>query len=170
MIPNKIIGSMFVGAAVGGSQTLLLRQYVDTPMATNYLSTNPSSGSTGPFLMKQLKGFGSPSAIAGIVAGGVATGIGVYGAMKGRGMLGNDTLNAGLISYGSSALFGGILSGAFPTQAWANAVAVDPSVPFKPAVPQNTQNKGVVIRPVSKPVVPVSVPVSAPTASTSRVY
>ncbi|MEM3862281.1 MAG: hypothetical protein QW203_07365 [Thermoplasmatales archaeon] len=150
MIPNNIIGSIFLGSAIGAIQTPLLREYADTPMAKNYLA-NPSS--SPPFLKKQLKGFGSPSAVIGIATGVVAGGIGVYGAMRGR-IIRNDAINAGLIGYGSAALFGGILSGAFPTQAWQNAVAADPANPvvsaprsvpkpsgkviIKPAIPQQS--------------------------------
>ncbi|MEM3861754.1 MAG: hypothetical protein QW203_04660 [Thermoplasmatales archaeon] len=156
MIPNNIIGSIFLGSAIGAIQTPLLREYADTPMAKNYLA-NPSSTSP-PFLKTQLKGFGSPSAVIGIATGVVAGGIGIYGAMRGR-IIRSDAINAGLIGYGSAALFGGILSGAFPTQAWANAVAADPANPVVSA-PRVPKPSGKVI---IKPAIPQQPVASVPT-------
>lgn len=125
MIPKRIVLASATGSAIGAVQTPLLRQYADTPMANNFLK-----GTSGaPFLMKPLGGFGSPSAIGGIAAGAVTLGVGLYGALKGR-LVRSDTANAGLISYGSTSLFGGILSGAFPTSAWSNGVAKDPAIPL----------------------------------------
>ena len=125
MIPKRVVLATATGAAVGSIQTPLLRQYADTPMANSFLK-----GTTGaPLLMKPLGGFGSPSALGGIAAGAVTLGVGIYGALRGK-LVRNDSVNAGLISYGSTSLFGGVMSGAFPTAAWANGVAKDPAIPL----------------------------------------
>lgn len=129
MISKKILGSSAGGMVLGVSQTALLREFVDKPMAKSYLATNPTSTSPAPFLMKQLKNFGSPSAVIGIASGAIATGIGTYGSLKGRPM-DNNSANIGLTSYGISALTTGVYSGIFPTVEWSAGVATDPSNPI----------------------------------------
>jgi len=113
------------GAVLGAVQTELLRQYVDISLANGFLKN--TSGSP-PLLMKQLKGFGSASALAGIAGGivGLAIGLGIM--LKGM-ILRSVTLGAALVGYGSTALFTGLLSGAFPTTAWSAATSADPRNP-----------------------------------------
>ena len=57
----KIAVSATAGATIGAVQTALLRQYADKSMADNFLK---NTSGTPPLLMKQLKGFGSLSALA----------------------------------------------------------------------------------------------------------
>ncbi len=113
------------GATIGAIQTILLRQYADNSMANAFLKN--TSGSP-PLLMKQLKGFGSLSALAGIAGGiiGLAIGLGIM--LKGM-VTRSVTVGAALVGYGSAALFTGILSGVFPTTAWSAATAADPNNP-----------------------------------------
>lgn len=113
------------GGVIGGVQTMLLREYMDIPMATNYMS---SKNAKPPFLKAQLKGFGSPSSVLGWGIGTPAAIIGGIGLFKGRG-LSHPYVAAGLFEYGVSAAGTGILSGALPTAAWKNAVAADPANP-----------------------------------------
>ena len=121
----KVAGAATVGATIGAVQTILLRQYGDISMANGFLK---NTSGTPPLLMKQLKGFGSPSALAGIVGGivGLALGLGIM--LKGM-VSRSVTLGAALVGYGSTALFTGILSGVFPTTAWSAATSADPSNP-----------------------------------------
>lgn len=118
-----------VGAALGVSQTMLLREFVDNDLANTFI-TGASSGATPPLLMKQFKGFGSASALAGIIGGGVATIVGGYSAYSGRWIRGRAT-RTGILGYGGGALASGIISGALPTPAWKNGIAVDPSNPVR---------------------------------------
>lgn len=113
------------GAVIGAVQTALLREFADNSMAQAFLKN--TSGSP-PLLMKQLKGFGSLSALAGIAGGiiGLVVGLGIL--MKGM-MRGSATVGAVLVGYGSTALFTGILSGVYPTTAWQAATAADPNNP-----------------------------------------
>ncbi|MCL5732875.1 MAG: hypothetical protein M1285_05705, partial [Candidatus Thermoplasmatota archaeon] len=122
----KVAGAATVGATIGAVQTILLRQYGDISMANGFLK---NTSGTPPLLMKQLKGFGSPSALAGIVGGivGLALGLGIM--LKGM-VSRSVTLGAALVGYGSTALFTGILSGVFPTTAWSAATTADPNNPI----------------------------------------
>ena len=121
----KVAGAATVGATIGAVQTILLRQYGDISMANGFLK---NTSGTPPLLMKQLKGFGSPSALAGIVGGivGLALGLGIM--LKGM-VSRSVTVGAALVGYGSAALFTGILSGVFPTTAWSAATSADPNNP-----------------------------------------
>jgi hypothetical protein len=130
----KVAGAATVGATIGAVQTILLRQYGDISMANGFLK---NTSGTPPLLMKQLKGFGSPSALAGIVGGivGLALGLGIM--LKGM-VSRSVTLGAALVGYGSTALFTGILSGVFPTTAWSAATSADPNNPIgSPSVRRN---------------------------------
>ena len=122
----KVAGAATVGATIGAVQTILLRQYGDISMANGFLK---NTSGTPPLLMKQLKGFGSPSALAGIVGGivGLALGLGIM--LKGM-VSRSVTVGAALVGYGSAALFTGILSGVFPTTAWSAATSADPNNPI----------------------------------------
>ena len=113
------------GATIGAVQTILLRQYVDNSMANSFLK---NTSGTPPLLMKQLKGFGSVSALVGIAGGivGLALGLGIL--LKGM-VSRSVTVGAALVGYGSTALFTGILSGVFPTTAWSSATLADPNNP-----------------------------------------
>ena len=113
------------GATIGAIQTVLLREYVDTSMANGFLK---NTSGTPPLLMKQLKGFGSASALVGIAGGiiGLAVGLGIL--LKGM-VSRSVTVGAALVGYGSTALFTGILSGVFPTTAWSSATLADPNNP-----------------------------------------
>lgn len=128
MISKKIIGITAGSVIVGASQTALLREYVDKPMAKSFLSSNPASGTPGPFLMKTLGNFGSPSAFIGLVSGGAAAAIGTYGAIRDK-PIRDNAVNLGLVSYGVTAASTGFYSGMFPTTEWSSAVATDPSNP-----------------------------------------
>lgn len=141
MTYQKVAWGGIVGGLVGSIQTALLREYADNSMATGFLK---NTSGTPPFLMKQLKGFGSPSAFIGIVAGAVALVVGLAGMLK-RKIIHHDGLAAGLTGYGVTALTTGLISGALPTPQWQAATAADPNNPINiPAVqrtasPQNLQ-------------------------------
>ena len=119
---NIVTISIIGGAGTGSAQTPLIRQFVDNKMATTYLA-NPSG--TPPWLMKPLKGFGSPSATLGLGLGGAAVAYSAYGMSKGH----RPAYVYGALSYAVPALVGGVLSGAFPTSQWEAAVAADPARP-----------------------------------------
>ena len=108
------------GAAIGTAQTPLLRNYVDDKLATAFVA-NPSA--TPPLLMKQLKGFGSASALVGIGAGAAALAGSLYTMKKGA----SPGISEGLLAYGATALTGGVISGALPTTAWSAGIAADPA-------------------------------------------
>ena len=130
----KVAGAATIGATIGAVQTILLRQYGDISMANGFLK---NTSGTPPLLMKQLKGFGSPSALVGIFGGivGLALGLGIM--LKGM-VSRSVTLGAALVGYGSTALFTGILSGVFPTTAWSAATSADPNNPIgSPSVRRN---------------------------------
>ena len=76
-------------------------------------------------LMKQLKGFGSLSALVGIGAGVGGLAAGYFVGRRGRYM----GVSEALYAYGAASLGGGIVSGALPTSQWAAAVAADPARP-----------------------------------------
>ena len=116
---NRVTISIIGGAAIGTAQTPLLRNYVDDKMAAAYVA-NPSGSK--PWLLGQLKGFGSPSATLGLGLGGAAAAYSVYGMKKGQ----RPEYVYGALSYGVPAIVGGALSGLFPTTQWQAAVAADP--------------------------------------------
>jgi hypothetical protein len=122
----RVSGAATAGATIGAVQTVLLRQFADNSMATGFLKN--TSGSP-PLLMKQLKGFGSLSALVGIAGGIVGLVVGLSVMLKGM-ISRSVTLGAALLGYGSTALFTGILSGVFPTTAWQAATSADPNNPI----------------------------------------
>lgn len=136
MVQGKVLAAETLGAVLGPTQVFLLRELVDSPMALAFVKAKAAGQSpTPPFLMAQLKGFGSPSVIISVVTGAVFEGLGAYGAYKskhgfGGGILANEAVNAGFMTYGGSVLASAILSGIFPQQNWAAAVAVDPGNPI----------------------------------------
>lgn len=87
------------GAAVGALQTPLLREYLDPKY---------------PALIPQLGKFGTPSAVAGIVGGGIALAAALYANAK-RKL--SDVQISALETYGTVALVGGVLSGLYPAVA-----------------------------------------------------
>lgn len=87
---------IMVGAAIGSTQTFILKVYVDEQIGT---------------IIPGIGGFGTPSSVAGWAAGGVATVLGLLGKMGKGPLRGNATDFA--LSYGVPALIGGILSGYF---------------------------------------------------------
>lgn len=82
------VSGIAVGTALGTAQTFILREYADKKYPDKRVES--------------LRGFGTPSAISGIVLGGLGV---AAGATTGR---------AGPISYGVCSLVGGILSAIFP--------------------------------------------------------
>ena len=115
-----------VGAAVGLTQEVLLREMVDAPLANGFLS---GSSTSPPFLMKQLGNWGSPSVIGGFIGGGIGLGLGIEGLARGR-IVKHANVSSALLGYGTTAAAGAIFNGVFPSVAWANAVAKDPSTPL----------------------------------------
>ncbi len=97
---TKVLAAGAVGAGIGAAQTPLLRQYVD---------------SNNPTLVESLGGFGSPSALAGIIGGIAGLVIGAVGKSRKNGVQRySDSVVMGATDYGITALVGGALSGAFP--------------------------------------------------------
>ena len=121
----KIAGAATAGAVAGAVQTALLREFADNTMAKGFLK---NTSATPPLLMKQLQGFGSPSALAGIIGGAVSLILGLASMLKSM-VTRNMAIGAALVGYGSTALFTGVLSGAFPTTAWQAATSADPNNP-----------------------------------------
>ena len=97
---KKTIAVMTAGSGVGLTQTFILREYVDKEYGL-------IPGLEG------LGGFGTYSAIGGIVSGGITTALGLVSVLTKK-ITRNETIQIGLISYGIPALSGGILSGIFP--------------------------------------------------------
>ena len=96
---TKVLAAGAIGAGVGVAQTFLLRDFVDK----KYPLTNVPS----------LKGFGTPSALAGIIGGGLALAVGAYGASKGKDGRQRlaDVYVEPAIDYGAAAFVGGLMSG-----------------------------------------------------------
>lgn len=142
---NIAVGAA-AGGLVGAVQTVLLRQFADIPMATAFLKN--TSGSP-PLLMKQLKGFGSVSALAGMIGGAVGLIIGLAGMLKGK-IIRSRGGAAALTAYGLTALTSGLLSGAFPATAWSAGIAADPNNPVAaPSIVRiqpGTNNSGQIVR------------------------
>jgi hypothetical protein len=115
-----------LGSAIGPIQTFLLREYVDTPMANNFLS---GQSSISPVLIKPLKGFSTPSALFGIASGLIGLGIGLYSAKTGK-IFRTFNEQLGVLTYGASSLVSGIMSGMYPTTSVQNAIAKDPDNPI----------------------------------------
>ena len=100
MIEKKSIAVMTAGAGAGLAQTFILREYVDKEYGL-------IPGLEG------LGGFGSYSAMTGLISGGLTTALGLVSVLTGK-ITTNETIQIGLIGYGIPALSGGILSGIFP--------------------------------------------------------
>lgn len=100
MVEKKSIAVMTAGSGVGIAQTFILREYVDKKYGQ-------IPGLEG------LKGFGTYSALGGIISGGITTGLGLVSVLTGK-ITRNEMIQMGLIGYGIPALSGGILSGLFP--------------------------------------------------------
>ncbi|MGC8580587.1 MAG: hypothetical protein ACP5MB_11115 [bacterium] len=115
-----------LGSAVGPIQTFLLREFVDTPMANNFLS---GQSTMSPVLIKPLKGFSTPSALAGIASGIIGLGLGLYAAKTGK-IFRTFNEQLGVLTYGASSLASGVMSGIYPTTSVQNAIAKDPDNPI----------------------------------------
>lgn len=100
MLKKKTIAVLTAGAGAGIAQTFVLREYVD-----KVYGKIPGLDALG--------GFGTYSAMAGIVGGGITTALGLVSVLTGK-ITRNETIQIGLIGYGIPALSGGILSGVFP--------------------------------------------------------
>ena len=91
---------MTAGAGAGVAQTFILREYVDKVQG-------PIPG------LEVLGGFGTYSALGGLVAGGVTTVAGLISVLTGK-ITRSEAVQLGLLGYGIPALGGGVLSGLFP--------------------------------------------------------
>jgi hypothetical protein len=140
-----------VGAALGPAQTFLLREYVDTPMANDFLNGKTT---TYPFV-KPLKGFGTPSALAGIVGGIIGLSLGYVGAKKGK-IIKTFNGQLAMITYGASALTSGLLSGIYPTSAASTAIARDPDNPIFTASSSNRGSLVITQPPMTAPTIPTT--------------
>ena len=100
MLEKKTIAVMTAGAGAGIAQTFILREYVD-----KQYGLIPG--------LEGLGGFGTYSAMGGLIAGGVTTALGLVSVLTGK-ITTNETIQIGLIGYGIPALSGGILSAVFP--------------------------------------------------------
>ena len=100
MVSKKSMAVVVAGSGAGLAQTFILREYVDKTYGL-------IPGLEG------LGGFGTYSAIGGIISGGVTTALGLVSILT-RKITTNETIQLGLIGYGIPALSGGILSGLFP--------------------------------------------------------
>ena len=108
---TKVIAAGAIGAGVGVLQTVALREFVDK----KYPLTNVAS----------LKGWGTPSALAGMIGGVLGLGVGAYGAGKGKDGRQRlaDVYVEPAIDYGAAAFVGGLLSGWKPAVTEADCVA-----------------------------------------------
>lgn len=103
MVEQKSIGVAIGLAAVGSSQTYILREYVDK-------TYGKIPGLEG------LGGFGTYSAMGGIISGGITTALGLVSVLwKGK-ITTNETVQLGLLGYGIPALSSGVMSGLFPVK------------------------------------------------------
>lgn len=129
-----------VGGLTGATQEILLREMVDPAVANPFLT---GKSSTPPFGMKTLGNWSAPSVLAGFGTGAVGIGLGVEGLMRGR-ILKSPSASGFALGYGSTAALGAVLNGVFPSAAWANAVAKDPSNPVstKVRITPRTSNQG----------------------------
>lgn len=120
------VSASVVGSVIGATQEVLLRELADVPMANSYLSgavTKP------PFLMAQMGSFGSPSVVTGLITGVAGVALGLDGLYKGH-VIKSSAVASGVLGYGATSLGGAVLNGIYPSTAWANAVAKDPSNPI----------------------------------------
>lgn len=108
---TKVVAAGAIGAGVGALQTPLIREFVDR----KYPVTNiPSLG-----------GFGYPSALIGLIGGGLGLGVGAIGMGKGKDGRQRlaDVYVEPAIDYGITALVTGIFSGLYPAVTEADCVA-----------------------------------------------
>ena len=130
MIQGRIIAAETVGAVLGPTNILLMRELIDSPVALAYLKAKAAGQTVSPpFLMQSLKGFGSPSVLIGIAEGAITEILGILGAMKNKPFI-SPAVNSALLTFGGSTLATAIIGGIFPQQNWASAVAVDPGNPI----------------------------------------
>ena len=108
---TKVMAAGAIGAGVGVLQTVALREFVDK----KYPLTN----------VEALKGWGTPSALAGIIGGALGLAVGAYGAGKGKDGRQRlaDVYVEPAIDYGAAAFVGGVLSGWKPAVTEADCVA-----------------------------------------------
>lgn len=108
---TKVIAAGIIGAGAGVAQTFILREKVDRVYPTKNI---PS-----------LKGFGTISALAGLIGGTTGIAVGAIGASKdktGRQRLPDEYIEAA-IDYGVVAGLGGVFSGIFPAVTEADCIA-----------------------------------------------
>lgn len=108
---TKVTVAGAIGAGVGALQTPVFREFVDKKYPTINIPA--------------LKGFGTPSALSGMIGGGAGLAVGAIGMSKGkdgRQRL-SDIYVAPAIDYGIVALISGILSGLYPAVTEADCVA-----------------------------------------------
>jgi len=102
MVEKKTVGILVTSLGVGSAQTYILREYVD-----KVHGKIPG--------LEGLGGFGTYSAMGGIIAGGITTVAGLVSFLTKK-ITKNVNIQMGLIGYGIPALSGGILSGVFPVE------------------------------------------------------
>jgi len=100
MVEKKSIAVLTAASGASIAQTFILREYVDK-------TYGPIPG------LEVLGGFGTYSALGGLVGGGIATAAGLVSVLTGK-ITTNETIQLGLLGYGIPALTGGVLSGVFP--------------------------------------------------------
>lgn len=108
---TKVVAAGAFGAGAGALQTPILREFVDK----KYPLTNIPS----------LKGFGTPSALIGIVGGALGLAVGAVGISRGKDGRQRlaDVYVEPAIDYGITALATGILSGLYPAVTQADCAA-----------------------------------------------
>lgn len=108
---TKVVAAGAIGAGVGALQTPVIREFVDR----KYPTTNIPS----------LKGFGYPSALIGVIGGGLGLTVGAIGMSKGKDGRQRlaDVYVEPAIDYGIVALVSGIFSGLYPAVTEADCVA-----------------------------------------------
>lgn len=130
MIQGRIIAAETAGAILGPTNVFLMRELIDSPVALAYLKSKAAGQNPSPpFLMKSLKGFGSPSVLIGIAEGALTEILGILGATRNTPFV-SPAVNSALLTFGGSTLAAAIIGGIFPQQNWASAVAVDPGNPI----------------------------------------
>lgn len=99
---TRVIAGQIAGTSVGAIQTPLIRELVDRP--------NPTLG------VEALGGFGTPSALLGLITGALTLGAAAYGASKGRDgrQRMKDEIVMALAGHGTVAVESGLLSGIYP--------------------------------------------------------
>lgn len=121
MVTVREAGAFTVGATLGTAQTPLLRKYIDEKYPGKRIEA--------------LKGFGTPSALGGILSGILTAGVGILGA-QGKGPVnGRSEIQAALIGHGIPALIGGIFSGIWPAITITTSAAPAQFVPQRIVAP-----------------------------------